>query len=205
MEKKYYTDWIYEIETKLRWDLYWMQQMLIQKYAKPDETFIEIGPGTGFLSNYLKNRGFNILTLDLDPDKKPDIVADIVKYMFDKPVDNILAFEIFEHLEYAEFETVLGNLREACKHLLFVSLPINKYQIFRGIISFLKWNFDWGIYLPKNRLTAKYHHWEYNYRKYSGKFIIDTFGKYDFDLIFRKKTGKHIFLIFSNRSDKRGK
>ena len=51
------------------------------------DTVLEIGPGSGFTSNYLRSKGIAVTTLDIDPAKHPDIVANVVEYEFPEPHD----------------------------------------------------------------------------------------------------------------------
>ena len=77
---RYSTSWIYKLETEQHWRLYWHQQKLMEGKVKPGDSVLEIGVGTGFTANYLRSKGVNVTTLDIDADKKPDIVANIVTY-----------------------------------------------------------------------------------------------------------------------------
>ena len=52
---------------------YWYQQKIMEGFAEwnKGETMLEIGVGSGFTSNYCRNKGFKVTTLDIVDDKKP--------------------------------------------------------------------------------------------------------------------------------------
>ena len=127
----YNSRWISKLEGESRWRMYWQQQQLMDGLIAPGDELLEIGPGNGFTSNYLRSRGFAVTTLDIDEGKRPDIVANIVKYDFPTACDAILAFEVFEHIPYEEFEKVVPRLAAAARGHVFLSLPRNELVPFR--------------------------------------------------------------------------
>jgi uncharacterized UPF0146 family protein len=85
----------------------------MKNYLKSKDTILEIGIGTSFTANYLKSKRFSVTTFDIDEEKKPDIVGNIVKYNWDTiNFDHILAFEVFEHIPFAEFKQALIKLKK---------------------------------------------------------------------------------------------
>ena len=117
---RYSTDWIYSLESEEHWRLYWHQQELMQNKILPGQRILEIGFGSGFTANYLRSKGIEVVTLDIDLEKKPDIVANVVLYDFQEigRFDHVLAFEVFEHIPYSEFEEVVQL--ESCRKYRFV-------------------------------------------------------------------------------------
>jgi 2-polyprenyl-3-methyl-5-hydroxy-6-metoxy-1,4-benzoquinol methylase len=126
VEYKYSAEWIYDLESEDHWRLYWNQQKLIQHKVKQGDNVLEIGVGSGFNANYLKSKGINVKTLDIDRDKKPDIVANLVEYQFPDRYDHILAFEVFEHIPFVEFKGVIEKISIVCKNYIFLSIPRNE-------------------------------------------------------------------------------
>ena len=104
MNYSYSTDWIHNLESKKHWQLYWHQQKLLENRISVNDKILEVGVGSGFTANYLKSKGFNVKTVDIDQNKNPDIVKNIV---YTEPkffnFDVLLAFNIFEHIPYDEF------------------------------------------------------------------------------------------------------
>ena len=159
-EYKYSSEWINKLEDNYHWNLYWWQQKLIYDYIKPNTKALEIGIGTKFASNYLKSKGVNVKTIDIDIDKKPDIVANIVDYKLNEKFDFVLAFEIFEHIPYNEFIQTLNNIKNNTD-FVFMSLPILKKKVFEiKLLIPVFHHLSFNIFLPKKKITTKNHFWE---------------------------------------------
>src|SRR3954466_4766904 len=60
-----------------RWMSYWHQIRAV--LAVRPKTVLEIGPGSGVFRNYLRSAGVDVKTLDIDPTRTVDYVADITK------------------------------------------------------------------------------------------------------------------------------
>jgi predicted SAM-dependent methyltransferase len=107
---------------KGRFISYWHQ---IDELTKLGPTSIlEIGIGNGLVSNYLKQRGFNITTLDSDPSLNPDTVGSVANIPFvDYSFELVACFELLEHLPYEQFTTVLTEIHRISKKYCVLSLP----------------------------------------------------------------------------------
>ena len=85
---------------KGRFISYWQQIVEVEELNDGGE-HLEVGPGTGFLSGRLKERGLDVQTLDMDEAVGPDILASVLAV----PVENgffesASAFEVLEHLPF---------------------------------------------------------------------------------------------------------
>ena len=109
-------------DTKKRFISYWHQiTELIQ--LKPS-SILEIGIGNSLVSNYLKQRGYNVTTMDIDPCLNPDIVASIDRIPFtDESFDVVACFEVLEHLPYEKFTISLKELHRVSRRYVVLSLP----------------------------------------------------------------------------------
>lgn len=146
-----------------RWMSYWHQIRVVLR-CRPRRV-LEIGPGSGVFRNYLRSAGVEVKTLDIDASRDVDYVADITKLDETLPpgltFDAVCAFQVLEHLPYADFETCLANIaRRAAPHV-FISLP------YRGLR--VRWSFWWGDHkftlghkfmLPWKDKPIPEHHWE---------------------------------------------
>jgi SAM-dependent methyltransferase len=85
---------------------------------------MEIGVGNGFVSRYLKERGFNVVTLDVNPQLQPDVSGSATTLPFaDGTFDVVAAFEVLEHLPPACAMDALRELRRVMREVAVVSVP----------------------------------------------------------------------------------
>ncbi len=181
---RYSSDWIYDFENKTRWNYYWYQQKILHDKINREDRILELGVGSGFISNYLRSKGFNVTTFDIDKDKNPDIIANIVDYNFKTEFDHILAFEIFEHIPYDKFIIVMNKLKNVCKKKLFFSVPLNRKVIFKisMFIPLIK-DVNWEIRIKKRRITTEAHFWELDYKELKEKKFISDIVSAGFKII----------------------
>jgi 2-polyprenyl-3-methyl-5-hydroxy-6-metoxy-1,4-benzoquinol methylase len=93
----------------------------ITNYLQPNALILEVGAGTGWFSKRLKDRGFQVVSLDL---KGPaDIVGDIKHWrdlkLRPQSFDAVVALEVIEHVD------CLDSLCSLCKQsgLIMLSSP----------------------------------------------------------------------------------
>jgi Methyltransferase domain len=161
VEYRYSTDWIDEFESEPHWRLYWRQQKLMRDLVGRDDRVLEIGIGTQFAANYLRSKGVSVTTLDIDAGKQPDIVANVAHYDFPTAYDAILAFEIFEHIPYQYFCSVLPRLSAAAQRYVFLSFPRNRKVAVGLRVKLPKLkakSLEWKV--NKGRIDEPYHVWE---------------------------------------------
>jgi 2-polyprenyl-3-methyl-5-hydroxy-6-metoxy-1,4-benzoquinol methylase len=195
--KNYSSDWIKKLENQTHWMYYWHQLEYIRKYASLDDKILEIGVGSGFTSSYLKSKGYNVTTIDIDKEKKPDIVASIIDYKFDEKYDIVLAFEVFEHIPYDDFKLVLENLSKICTNFLIVSLPRNRKVRFIISVDFKIFKIkDLCFSTRRNKIITKNHFWEIEFNGYSKKSVVKDFKKNRFNKVEEKKYLTLNFFVF---------
>lgn len=140
------------------------------------KTILEVGKGNGTVSDYLKKLGFTVTTVDIDPDLKPDYVADIRKLPFpDANFNLVMACEVLEHLPFDDFEPALKALHRVSSSFVLISLPYRStgFELalkFPGIRTLFRTNFlDLFLRLPLKfggfRVSGQ-HHWEIDGFKY---------------------------------------
>ena len=135
---------------------YFYQIELVNKFAekpfdlaqgKSGKKILEIGKGNGFVSDYLKKSGFDVVTFDFDENLNPDIVGDIREINLQEDSFNIVtAFEILEHISFDDVESVLEKINKITKKYVIISLPYRSTSFeftlkFPGIRSILKKDF----------------------------------------------------------------
>ena len=158
----YSTNWINKLEKWDHWYLYWNQAALVEQYVDKNQKIIEAGVGTGFLSNYLKSRGWECETIDIDSEKKPDYVEDITSVDFSALGANcVLAFEIFEHLPFPLFKKSIRNLAAANAQTIIFSVPWSARCLAEVYLRFPKINpLSFSVSMKKRKITTSNHFWE---------------------------------------------
>lgn len=195
----YSAEWIHKLETEEHWRLYWNQQKLIFGNIRTDETILEIGVGSGFTANYLKSKGFNVETIDIDPEKKPDILSNIVTYNFQNRYDHVLAFEVFEHIPYSEFKIVLEKLADTCRKHLFLSVPRNErvWMQFNITLPFIGTRTARWVTL-RRKVVEPAHFWEIDDGSVSMAEFENTLKANRFMILTRRKCFSRLFYALSS-------
>jgi len=167
-------------DNKRRWFSYYQQIEEIIKCSP--SSILEVGKGNGFVSDYLKKRNFNIMTIDIDPELKPDKVADVTDIPYDSnSFDCVLCCEVLEHIPFDQFSLALKELKRVAKNRIILSLPdVSRKCRFLiqipkvGEVRFL-------IPLPRlKKLTHQFdgeHYWEIGKKDFPLKEIIDEINK----------------------------
>lgn len=163
----YGSDWIHKLEDIDQWKLYWMQQNFMKDIISLDDDILEIGLGSGFCSNYLKNKGYSVTTLDIDGNKNPDIVGNVVYYEFTRDFDYVLAYEVLEHIPFKYLKNTLRKLRKICRKGLFISIPEYYPVVFSLKLKIpkmkqIEYSFLSPRFLTYRKKLATHHHWEVN-------------------------------------------
>ena len=181
-KKEYSSDWINKLESKEHWLSYWHQLKLMSESLVPKDSIIELGIGSGFTSNYLRSKNIDVLTVDIDKKKSPDIVSDAISFKPNKNYDHFCAFEVFEHMKFDEMENVLKNIKSKIDKNIFISVPIYKKT---PINIELKFKSHWKsitVKTPKTKIIDPHHHWELYYKDITEEKLISVFEHHNFKL-----------------------
>lgn len=162
-----------------RWTSYWHQINEVLE-LKP-ESVLEVGVGNRTVSGCLKKHGLNVRILDVDKDRKPDIIGSVEEMPFQNDFfDLILCAEVLEHLPFGKFEKCLGELKRVSRKNVVLSLPhfgppikiSFKIPFIREIRIAFK-----IPYRPKHK-SGGVHHWEIGKRGYPPNKIRDIIKRY---------------------------
>lgn len=133
---------------------------------------LEIGPGNGFVSDFLRKAGIKVVTFDINENLKPDVVGNLVEidtYFKNQQFDLILCAEVLEHLPFEYFDGIVEKFSTMASKNVVITLP-RQHRILLDLrltfkIPFLSYkNIDIFWRIPsKNRWEE--HHWEIDYRK----------------------------------------
>jgi uncharacterized UPF0146 family protein len=196
----YSSDWIHTLEKETHWRLYWRQQRLLESRIESDDSILEIGVGSGFTAKYLRSRGFQVTTLDIDEEKKPDIVSNVVTFEPHRKYDHVLAFEVFEHMPFDDLARVMQNFSGKIRKYLFISVPL-----YRRLIASVKCRipklgkigeFEIRLTLPKRQLTSAHHHWELGYHGTDEEALRETLARFNLKLEHQEEAFSIAFLVF---------
>ena len=181
-KKKYSSDWINKLESKEHWLSYWHQIKLMSECLEPHDSVIELGIGSGFTSNYLRSKNIDVLTVDIDKNKSPDIVSDAISFKPNKNYDHFCAFEVFEHMKFEEMENVLNNIKSKIDKNIFISVPIYKKTPINIELKFKSYWKSITVKTPKTSIIDPHHQWELNYKDITEERLISVFEHHNFKL-----------------------
>lgn len=166
-------------DSKRRFSSYWHQ--IQETLACSPLRVLEVGVGTRFVSRYLSVFGISVVTVDIDADTHPDVVASVTKLPFpDNTFDTVVACEILEHLPYEESLRALQELHRVTSQWLVISLPdatpAAAIQFPIPYIRKVKWLLSVPAFFPRvHHLTKSGHHWEIGKKKYPLERIKEDF------------------------------
>ena len=113
---------------KGRFASYWRQISEVEMLTSGRRPHLEVGPGTGFLTERLRERGHEIQTLDIDEASCPDIKASVLSIpVEDNYFDTVSAFEVLEHLPFDSFRPALFELSRVSQSGVVISVPDVRY------------------------------------------------------------------------------
>jgi len=105
-----------------RWASYWHQIKAVSD-LKP-QRILEVGVGNHVVYDYFKQRDFDIVSLDIDPSTRPDLVASVEDLPFQNgEFDVVLCAEVLEHLTFEKFQTNVRELSRVAKKYIVLTLP----------------------------------------------------------------------------------
>src|SRR5690606_34178327 len=126
----YSSDWINNLETRRHFNWYHIQAELVYMFCQRWERILEIGVGTGLVSDLLANRGWNIKTLDIDEGKRADYHQNALDFDYKKnDINVIMAFEIFEHIPLETFMKLIEKISNHGVDRIYFSVPFNKRRV----------------------------------------------------------------------------
>lgn len=179
VSSSHYTPCTYE--HLYRWISYWYQIQAILR-ATP-RTVLKIGPGTGVVTDYLRNRlGIRVTTFDFDSSRNPDIVGDVRKladYFRDASFDCVCAFQVLEHIPYHDFEKVLEHLAHVSREHVLISLPYWGYFVQFRVRLFKEFVLAFGrkVTRPFTWQFDGQHYWEIGTRGYPLRRVMDSISE----------------------------
>jgi 2-polyprenyl-3-methyl-5-hydroxy-6-metoxy-1,4-benzoquinol methylase len=146
----------------------------IFKLSKHDpKRILDLGYGSGEITNYLQKRGYNITGLDISESNceaaktsYPDCdfrVYDGLKLPFEENFfDTVILNDVFEHIPYSHMDKLIENIKEVVEPggIIYISAT-NRYELVEPhtLVPFLTWfpRRFWTIIDKKFNKTEGYH------------------------------------------------
>ncbi len=173
-----------EYDTKGQFCSYWHQINEIVD-LRP-ESVLEIGVGSGFVSDYLRRHGITLRTLDLDWRLHPEVGGSVANIpLKSNTFDVISCCQVLEHLPYRYFTDTLNELHRVCRKHVVLSLPQDVGKTYRLLIEVprLK-SLQRIVSVPsvKKSISPFYekHDWEIGIRGYPLKRILADIDRVGF-------------------------
>lgn len=159
---RYSSDWINDLEREIHFTWYYNQAKIIYQNCPKTDRILEIGPGTGLLSDMLKRRGWNIQTLDIDAGKNPDFCGDAAQFDYKKEnTHTVIAFEVFEHIPFTTLEKILQKMSHSGVERICFSVPWNEIKLFELSVSWpRKRQLRYRCSIPRRKIHTPTHFWE---------------------------------------------
>lgn len=98
----------------------------VVNFTSPGELVLDVGCGDKRYSNYLKNFGRNIITVDAWENVSPDVCLDVTKSELpfeNNSVDHVIMLDFIEHLEKSDGEKLIESCKKICKKSIFIFTP----------------------------------------------------------------------------------
>lgn len=88
------------------------------------QTVLEVGVGSGYLTAVLRLYGYQVETVDIDAELRPDVVASVDALpQAENSFDLAVCFQVLEHLPYAALPDALRQLAFVSRKYVLISLP----------------------------------------------------------------------------------
>lgn len=159
-----------DYDDKERFISYWTQ--IHEVVRLEPKNVLEVGIGNGFVHRYLRQRGYDVHTVDADARLGPDTVALVEELPFrDGEFDVVCCFETLEHLPFEKFHPAVRELGRVARRWVLLSLP--------DVTPYARIRIEWGF---RKQLLGKFfdlpalrrrvhrfdgqHHWELGKRGY---------------------------------------
>lgn len=137
------------------------------------DSILEIGPGNGFVADFLRAAGRHVDTVDVNMDLRPTFqgsVLELDQIVEAKSYDTVVCCEVLEHLPFASFPRALEQIARAARKSVLITLPQAKKYFFslggalqvpgRGVRWFL-----WAPTFGRKQPIYRDHHWELEWKK----------------------------------------
>lgn len=109
-------------DTQARWASYWHQIDEVLR-VRP-RSCLAIGVGSGVVHTRLRERGLNVITVDIDEALEPDRVGDVRALpAADHEFDVVLCAQVLEHVPFGDVGVALSEIARVARERAVVTVP----------------------------------------------------------------------------------
>jgi len=165
---------------RARWASVWHQIDEVLR-LQPAQV-LEIGPGSGVFKAAAGAFGLDVITLDPDPELKPDLVGNALTLpLADNAVDLACAFQVLEHLPYTDALAAFGEMVRVARRHVVISLPDAKplwhYRFHIPRVGPFDLCVPRPFYRPRQHHFNGEHHWEISTQGYPLSRLCEDLGR----------------------------
>ncbi|MGC9605503.1 MAG: class I SAM-dependent methyltransferase [Minisyncoccia bacterium] len=146
------------------------------------ESVLEVGVGDKVFGSYIKNNtNISYKSVDIALDLAPDIVGDVLKLpCADRSFDVVCAFEVLEHVPFADLDRALGELDRVSRRHAVISLPHFGPPVrFLLKLPFLPYfRLAFKLPYPKEHAFNGQHYWEMGKRGYPARKVREIIRRH---------------------------
>jgi SAM-dependent methyltransferase len=107
---------------------------------------LEVGPGPGIVTGWMRDAGLDVSTLDFDEDVQPDVLGSVTKIpLEDAAVDVSLCAQVLEHLPWPDAALAMSELARVSRKGVVLTVP--DVSPFAAVATPLYW----GPYIERVR------------------------------------------------------
>lgn len=128
------------------------------------KSIIEVGIGNGFTSTFLKSAGFDVFTVDINPNLSPDLcapISELPNQLRERKFDLVVCCEVLEHLPFDEFESCMQIFQQIASRMYLTLPQAKKFFGFGGFLQLPKLGRrNVNAYLSRAKALPAEHYWE---------------------------------------------
>jgi len=178
--------WRPEYDDRARFLSYWHQIHYI--WSLTPQSVLEVGVGNSFVSSYLRRRGIDIFTLDIDTDLHPDCIGSVLQLPFqDEAFEVVACCEVLENLPFECFRFAISELGRVSSHYGLISVPDHTRAYRFNVQIPLLGEVKRLIYVPKlcprKHVFNGQHYWEIGKAGYPLRRMTEIVEDTGFDIV----------------------
>lgn len=175
-----------EYDHRTRLLSYWQQIHYVRTLAS--QSVLEIGIGNAFVSDYLRRRGVDVLTLDIDANLYPDCAGSILRLPFqDQAFEMVICCEVLEHLPFEWFRGAARELERVSAQHVVISVPDRtrayRFDVQIPLLGEIKKLVHVPTLRPREHVFDGQHYWELGKAGYPLRLVTGVLEDAGFDIL----------------------